>query len=74
MIKGSEGTGYDPVNKNISGLQKKGGVTHQQMMIMQGALSTGESGTFKSTAFGGQQFRFNPHAVNTQKLSTNKVA
>lgn len=39
-----------------------------------GALSTGESGTFKSTAFGGQQFRFNPQAVNTQKLSTNKVA
>jgi len=30
MIKGSDvGTGYDPVHKNISGLQKKGGVTHQ---------------------------------------------
>jgi hypothetical protein len=61
MIKGSDvGTGYDPVHKNISGLQKKGGITHQQMMLMQGALSTGESGTFKSTAFGGHQFRFNP--------------
>jgi hypothetical protein len=46
MIKGSD---YDPVNKNI----KRGGVTHHQMLLMQGALSTGESGTFKSTAFGG---------------------